>query len=83
MLRVMSGNAVKAIALSLFFGALTFGMAGCNAGSEREGVGEEREQEGVVEQEGVGEREEVGEEREEEEGIGEEGVEEREEAEDD
>ena len=79
MVRIMSGNVVRTVAFSLFLGALTLGMAGCNAGSEREEVGGEREREERVGEEGVGEREEVGEEREREERVGEEGVGEREE----
>lgn len=81
MLKIMSGNAVKTVAFSLFFGALTLGLAGCNTGYEREEAGEEREQEEAVEERGVGEREEVEEEGEG--AAGEEGVGEREEGEDD
>jgi hypothetical protein len=57
MARIMVGNVVKIIALSLLCGAFTLGITGCELGYEREEIGEEGEREGIVGEEEIGEGE--------------------------
>lgn len=54
MVKIIATKTAKGIVLSLL-GAFALGVAGCEAGYERGEIGEEREEEGVIGEEGIGE----------------------------